>query len=62
MTQSRIIFIICVNLAKFSYIAQLVDLWKDGLEIACSSPLYATILLLTMFACGHTSLHGETNN
>ena len=42
--------------------AQLVERWNDYLEIACLSPLYATIFLPTMFACWHTSLQAETHN
>ena len=34
---------------------QLVEHWIDDLEIADSSPLYATIFVRTMFACWHTS-------
>ena len=40
---------------------QLVERWNDYVEIAGSSPLYATSFLPTMFASWHTSLHAETN-
>ena len=43
-------------------VAQLVERWNDDLEIASSSPLYATIFLPTRFARWHTSLQAETHN
>ena len=66
MTQPRVMH--CLYLAKLNSVlrigrvAQLVGHRTDDLEIACSSPLYATIFLPTMFACWHNSLQVETHN
>ena len=43
-------------------IAEVIERWTADLEIACSSPLYATIFLPTMFASNNTSLQVETHN
>ena len=66
MAQLRVIVLACLYLAKIhpvlriGDIVQLVERANDGLEIACSSPLYATIFLPTMFAHWHTCLQVET--
>ena len=66
MAQQRVLFIHRLYLAKFnpvlriSRVDQLVQHWTYDLEIAGSSPLYATIFLPTMFARWHTSLQVAT--
>ena len=66
MAQPHVIFMHCLYLAKLNpvlrigRVAQLEEHWTDDLEIAGSSPLYATIFLPAMFACWHTSLQVES--
>ena len=71
MAQPRVIFIFCLYFAKLNpvylyfkrpCVAQLLEHWTDDLEIAGTSPPYATIFLPTMFACLHRSLQVETLN
>ena len=66
--QPRVIFIHCLYLVMFNPAlhigdrAQKTERWTDVLEIAGSRPLYATILLPTMFvAWWHTSLQMESH-
>ena len=66
MTQPRVIFIHYPYLARIQYFvtadtAKLVEHWIDVLEIASSSPLYATIFFNNV-ACWHMSLQEETHN
>ena len=47
---------------RIGRVLQLADGKTDNLGSSCSSPLYATIFLPTMFACWHKSLRVETHN